>query len=318
MQPANAIALGRRLGAEAAREAAARAPLGDVRRRGEATGARADIRDVQGPFARCYAPAAGTVVCEAMDLPVLAEADLVVVGGGTTGGPAGVGAVQNGLRTLVVESLHELGGVQTAGMICGYYYGHKRGFTQEIDAGVKATGWVKSQAKAEWYRKGIRSGGEIWFGSMGTGAWLEGKRLRGIVVVLPDGQRGLVRAKAVIDATGNADIAAAAGEPTEFYDVREPIGQGVGMAVLRLGQGGHNNDFAMVNDCDAADLAFFGLRTRQMTEGGWDVLATGQLARAAPPGRGLPDLGARLPHRKNVPGHHQPAPQPLRSARPGQ
>ena len=43
------------------------------------------------------------------------------------------------------------------------------------------------------------------------------------------------------------------------------------MAVIRLGEGGHNNDFSYVDDSDASDLCFFGLRTRQGTEAGWDV-----------------------------------------------
>ena len=116
-----------------------------------------------------------------------------------------------------------------------------------------------------------KGGGEVWFGSMAVGAVLEGRRLRGLVVVTPDGQRGVVLAKAVIDASGNADVAAAAGEPTEFYRPDELINQGVGMAVIRLGEGGHNNDFSFVDDTDASDLSFFGLRTRQGTEAGWDV-----------------------------------------------
>ncbi|MBN2452464.1 MAG: FAD-dependent oxidoreductase [Lentisphaeria bacterium] len=271
--PGPAVRLGQRLGALAAAEAAARPAVTDaVRRAGLGAGPAADIRDVPGMLTRPYVSASGTVVCETAGLPLLADTDLLVVGGGTTGAPAAVGALRNGVRTLVVEALDELGGVQTAGMICGYYYGNQRGFTKEIDAGVKATGAVRSQAKGEWYRRAIReAGGEIWFGSMGVGAWLEGSRLRGVVVVMPDGTRGLVRARAVIDATGNADVAAAAGEPTEFYDSRELIGQGVGMAVIRLGAGGHNNDFAMVNDSDASDLCFFGLRTRLMTEDAWDV-----------------------------------------------
>jgi ribulose 1,5-bisphosphate synthetase/thiazole synthase len=272
LAPATAIEVGDRLGAVLATEAAQRPKVGDVRRRATGSGKPADLRDVPGMLTRPYDRASGTVVYEAGDLPVLAETDLLVVGGGTTGAPAAIGGVKNGLKTLVIEALDELGGVQTAGMITGYYYGFRRGFTKEIDDGVKATGWVRAQAKAEWYRKTIRQGGgQIWFGSMGVGAWLQGRKLQGVVVVLPDGRRGLVRAKAVIDTTGNADIAAAAGEPTEFYDSRELIGQGVGMAVIRLGEGGHNNDFSLVNDSDASDLAFFGLRTRLGTEGGWDV-----------------------------------------------
>jgi ribulose 1,5-bisphosphate synthetase/thiazole synthase len=272
VQPAIAIQLGQRLGKQLAADAASRPAPQGIRCQGKATGKPADLREVPGMLTTPYAPATGKVVCEADDLPVLAETDLIVVGGGTTGGPAGVGAVRNGVKTLAIEQLFKLGGVQTSGMITGYYYGHRRGFTKEIDAGTSATGWVRSQAKAEWYRKSIvEGGGEIWFGSMGVGIWLEGKKARGVIVVLPDGTRGVVRAKTIIDTTGNADMAAAAGEPTEFYDDRELIGQGVGMAVMRLGEGGHNNDFAMVNDSDASDLSFFGLRTRLMSEGGWDV-----------------------------------------------
>jgi ribulose 1,5-bisphosphate synthetase/thiazole synthase len=272
MKPAPAIQVGARLGRQAAAEAKARGELTEVRLRGAAAGAPGDVREVQGTLTRPFVSATGAVACDARALPVLAETELIVVGGGTTGGPAAVGAVKNGLKTLVVEKLYELGGVQTAGMICGYYFGYQRGFTKEIDEGVKETGRYKSQAKAEWYRASIRKGGgEIWFGSMAVGAVMDGKRLRGLVVVTPDGQRGVVLSKAVIDASGNADVAAAAGEPTEFYRTDELINQGVGMAVIRLGEGGHNNDFSFVDDSDASDLCFFGLRTRQGTESGWDV-----------------------------------------------
>ncbi len=272
VKPAAAIQVGERLGRQAADEARQRGELADVRLRGTTVGAASDVREVQGMLTRPYAPLSESVACDPRALPVLAETELVVAGGGTTGGPAAVAAVRSGIKTLVVEQLHEMGGVQTAGMICGYYYGNQRGFTKVIDEEVKATGRYPSQAKAEWYRAAVREGnGEVWFGSMVVGAVVEGKKLRGLVVVTPDGERGVVLAKAVIDATGNADVAAAAGEETEFYLPDELVGQGVGMAVIRLGAWGHNNDFSYVDDTDASDLSFFGLRTRQMTEAGWDV-----------------------------------------------
>ena len=274
VRPANAILLGPRVGRQAAADAKRRGAVEGVRLRAAADAAAkpADIREVRGVLTQPYVAASGEIACGANALPVLAEADVVVVGGGTTGAPAAIGAVQNGLRTILIEQIHELGGVQTAGLICGYYYGNVRGFTKEIDEGVAATGRVKAQAKAEWYRAAVRrGGGETWFGSMAVGAVLEGAKLRGIVVVTPDGRRGVVLAQAVIDASGNADIAAAAGEPTEFYEPGELIGQGVGQAVFRLGSSSHNNDYAMVDDTDASDLCFFALRARGMTEGGWDL-----------------------------------------------
>ncbi len=272
VKPANAILVGTRLGRLVAAEAKARPAPAEVRLRATASGKVADVREVQGTLTKPFTAASGAIACDAHELPVLAETECIVVGGGTTGAPAGIGAVQNGLKTIVIEQLNELGGVQTAGMICGYYFGNQRGFTKEIDEGVAQTGRVKSQAKAEWYRTAIRGGGgEIWFGCLAVGAVLEGHKLAGVVVATPDGRRGVIRAKAVIDASGNADIAAAAGEPTEFYLPEELINQGVGLAVLRLGAGGHNNDYAFVDDTDASDLCFFGLRARSMTEGGWDV-----------------------------------------------
>ena len=275
MKPASAILVGARLGVLAAEEATRRGTLRDVRLRGVPDTGRsvADVREAQGTLTRPYAQSAEFVVCEARELPVLAETDLVVVGGGTTGGPAAVGAVRKGTKTLLVEWLYKLGGVQTAGLTYGYFYGNRRGFTTEIDEGVAALdGTVQTQAKAEWYRSSVRQGGgEIWFGCMAVGAVLEGRALRGIVVATPDGQRGIVLARAVIDASGNADIAAAAGEPTEFCRAEELTGQGVGMAVVRLGSDDHNNNFSYLDDTDASDLCFFALRMRQMTDCGWDI-----------------------------------------------
>ena len=60
------------------------------------------------------------------DLPVLGRWDVVVVGGGTSGAPAALGAARSGARTLVIEYLDELGGVGTAGMISTYWYGLRR------------------------------------------------------------------------------------------------------------------------------------------------------------------------------------------------
>ncbi|MCP4646403.1 MAG: FAD-dependent oxidoreductase, partial [bacterium] len=62
----------------------------------------------------------GKVVSEESTLPVLGEYDVVVLGGGTAGAPAGVGASQKGARTLVIDYMHGLGGMGTVGMIGKY------------------------------------------------------------------------------------------------------------------------------------------------------------------------------------------------------
>ena len=69
-------------------------------------------------------------------IPVLARYDVLVVGGGTGGAPAGIAAARAGAKTLVIERLHGLGGVGTLGRISNYYHGNRVGFTSEVDAGV--------------------------------------------------------------------------------------------------------------------------------------------------------------------------------------
>jgi len=83
-------------------------------------------------------PRAGSryIPVEPHGLPVLGDYDVVVVGGGTGGAPAGIGAGRQGARTLVLEHLYGLGGVGTLGLISSYYHGNRVGFTKRW-----TTGW---------------------------------------------------------------------------------------------------------------------------------------------------------------------------------
>ena len=206
--------------------------------------------------------ASGTVA-DAASLPLLATCDTFVVGAGTGGGPAGISAARAGAKTIVCDYLYMMGGVSTDGLIGLYYFGNRVGFTHEIDEGVKETGAVFPQAKSEWYRREQRrAGAEIWFGTMVQGVIVDGTRVTGVVVVMPDGTRGAVRCANVIDSTGNAEIPALAGADTEYLTDTELSVQGAGMARNTLGTGYANSDLSFVDDTDAADLFYFALRSR--------------------------------------------------------
>ncbi len=274
MKPGNLMGLGERLGAEAAAAAARRPAVGDVRVRGNVTAPRASVavgeHTLGLPGYLCNA--SGTVRAETRDLPVLAECDVVVAGAGTGGGPAGIAAARKGAKTIVCEYIWQMGGVQTDGLIGVYYWGNRVGFTSEIDAGVKQTGAVFSQCKSEWYRKENRkAGAEIWYGTMVNGVIVENNRLTGVVVLTPYGERGVIRCKAAIDATGNSELAALAGEETEFITSAELALQGVGQTPRNMGASYTNTDFGFLDDTDAADLCFFALRSRlSMRASVWD------------------------------------------------
>jgi len=182
-------------------------------------------------------------------VPVLGEYDVVVVGGGTGGVPAGIAAADSGARTLVIEYLHQLGGVGTMGRITLYWRGYRGGFTQTVGGGVA---WNALQ-KEEWWRKSLRySGSDVWFGVLGCGAFVENKTVRGVVVATPFG-RGVVLAKTVIDSTGNADVAAAAGAEVVQTGESEVAWQGTGLPAIRLGGGYHNTDFTITDETDMLD-----------------------------------------------------------------
>ncbi|MBN1419602.1 MAG: FAD-dependent oxidoreductase [Planctomycetes bacterium] len=251
--PLERIDAGARIGAAAADEAKGLPEPRGVRVPGTggegAAGARGDVREnLTGVRPVQNLPA---VLEEARGLPVLGSYDVVVIGGGTSGAPAGIGAARHGARTLVVEYLHGLGGVGTEGAISSYYWGNRVGFSAEVGGG--STRWIIEQKK-EWYRKALRdAGAEIWFGAMGVGSYVVGTRVAGAVVATPAG-RGVVLADVVIDATGGADIAASAGAACMYTDASDIAMQGTGLPPRRLGESYTNTDFTIVDETDMLDI----------------------------------------------------------------
>jgi flavin-dependent dehydrogenase len=251
LQPGNGIVLGMRVGKAAAEEAARRSSPAGVRLAGKTTAepvAHGDVRESLGGTRPALTNP--TIEQDARGLPVLGHCDVVVIGGGTSGAPAGIAAARQGVKTLVVEQLHGLGGVGTLGAIASYYWGNPVGFTATLP-GDRV--WVIEQKMQWWRDELLKAGGEPWFGCVGCGAFVDGDRVCGAVVVTPRG-RGVVLAKAVIDATGNADVAVAAGAKSQYTDASEFGMQGTGLPPRNLGATGANTDFSIVDETDMVDV----------------------------------------------------------------
>ena len=162
----------------------------------------------------------------------------------------------------MLEYLDGLGGVGTTGYISKYYYGYIQGFTREVDDGVagfgadgqpRGGGW-NVEWKKEWYRTQLRkAGADIWFGVLGCGAFVENGHVKGVVVATPEG-RGVILAQVVIDSTGNADIAAAAGASCVYTDGTSVAVQGRGLPPRELGAGYTNTDWTFIDDADVIDV----------------------------------------------------------------
>ena len=190
------------------------------------------------------------------------EVDVLVVGGGTGGAPAAIAAARAGARTLVAEFLSGLGGVGTLGLIGQYWYGNRVGFTAEMDKAVAAKSPRKLredawdvEAKMQWYHEQItRAGGTIWYKTMVCGALREGDRVVGAILATPQG-RIAVRAKCVVDATGGADVAAAAGAETVVPGETHLALQGTGLPPRTPGAHYANTDYDFIDDSNAKDAS---------------------------------------------------------------
>ena len=290
LRPVNQMAVGARIGQAAAVLAAGRSKPQGVHVAVSASavarpvsGAAATIREVS--IDQNHRAGEKRMTENTYGIPVLGEYDVVVVGGGTGGAPAGIAAGRQGARTLLIEYLHGLGGVGTMGYIASYYHGNRVGFSAEVDKGVAAYGekiregsW-NPEHKGEWYRNALRKAGvDLWFGVLGQGVVMNGQKVVGIVVLTPQG-RGVVLAKTVIDSSGNADIAAAAGAICRYTDETDVAVQGTGLPQRELGQKYTNTDYTFVDDTDVFDI--------------WRVLVTAKMKF-----RGAYDLGQLIDTRE--------------------
>lgn len=216
-------------------------------------------------------------------LPILATYDVVVMGGGTAGAPAGIGASRQQAKTLVLEYLHGLGGLTTLGLIGSYWDGFRDGFTAEVDEGVKAMapadhprqiksdGRFRADWKMEWYRRELRKNkADIWCGVIGCGAVVKNNQVVGIIIATPWG-RGVVMANTVIDSTGSADIAIAAGAGYEYTGRKNIAAQGGGLSRFNPNDYYNNTDWTLIDDSDVLDVSRLFVQSKTKYKGQYDI-----------------------------------------------
>jgi hypothetical protein len=164
------------------------------------------------------------------------ECDVLVVGGGSAGVAAAIAAAGNGAKTLLVEASPMPGGelvsgLSLLGMVSTRGEWIVGGIARQLLDGVDRLGGyigpvfdyrslrlvcydpelMKFVVMEELQRAGV----ELMLYTLATGLLKDGETVRGVLLHNKVG-RHLVRAKVVIDATGDADLVDAAGGKTEL------------------------------------------------------------------------------------------------------
>lgn len=169
----------------------------------------------------------------ARTLPVIAEADVLVVGGGPGGIGAAVSAARNGAKTILVERFGSFGGTWTAGILSAIMpFPYVRGLFGELVAGWhKGGGWQSSGwgghegwgaggnydsevAKVVLDRLVVDAGVTPLFFAQVVGVIRDGRRLRGVIIESKEG-RQVIFAKMIIDSSGDGDVSVLAGVPAD-------------------------------------------------------------------------------------------------------
>jgi ribulose 1,5-bisphosphate synthetase/thiazole synthase len=198
-------------------------------------------------------------------VPEMLETDLVVAGGGTAGAPAALAALERGARVATVEYFPELGGTKTVGGVMGYYWGYRQsGVFRKINEAVKEQnarlgGRSSRVSMMLLFRKGAsRNGGILMTSSIICGVLKEGERVAGLVVE-KDGGLTRVRGRVVVDATGDADVAAFAGAAWDFGNRRMEATQNYSQWDVNPGlraweDSSTNRDYDILANCHMSEV----------------------------------------------------------------
>lgn len=152
------------------------------------------------------------------------EADVVVVGLGTAGALAALAAAQTGARVIGIERDSALGGTGTRAGVHAYYHGSHGGIQEEVDHLIKKTEGTLGARGGSYHPEAKRivltnllgaEGVKVLFSTVLWGVELKDGGIHAVKVCDAEGSF-IVRGKIFIDASGDGDLAAAAGAESSF------------------------------------------------------------------------------------------------------
>jgi hypothetical protein len=184
-------------------------------------------------------------------IPILAETDVLVIGGGPAGTAAAVAASRTGAETYLVERYNHLGGLWTGGLVLPLLSTHavdKQKRRKQVIFGIggemakrladlgmsinEVNPVVDPEAAKYILEEMIREAGvKMLYHTMAANVIMEGNSIKGVFIESKSGRMAIL-AKVVIDCSGDGDIFHLAGDN---YDV---MNYAIGL-VHRLGNVNH-------------------------------------------------------------------------------
>ena len=178
-----------------------------------------------------------TFIFDNCQVPIINDTDVLVCGGGPAGIGAALRAAREGVSVTLVESQGCLGGIATAGMMSNWGGRSSSKVLKEIYdltyEKSKDIGWCKENEcgldaiyhdiqKIALEEMLLKEGVKLLYYTFVCKAVVEGDSVTGVIVENKSG-RGFIKAKRIIDSTGDGDVAASAGVP--YFKGRESDGK---------------------------------------------------------------------------------------------
>ena len=194
--------------------------------------------------------------------PVVQQADICVVGGGSAGVFAAVRAARLGASVVIVEQQNAFGGTGTSGMVCVWHYLTDDRYEKQIIGGLTtevlhrlahrdAVIHQEPDPSKPYRMKNIpqsilnneelkieldnllqESGATIRLHTTFVEPYMEDDRLVGVIVQDSSGRRAIL-AQVFIDATGDGRLAKSVGNPFETFEGRQPATTGAKVLGIR-------------------------------------------------------------------------------------
>ncbi len=189
-------------------------------------------------------------------LPLAVRSDLVIVGGGTSGGQAAQTAGERGLEAVCLEKHSDIGGVSTIGGVPAYWFGRRTPFFKRFHARLKASVREKRlPVSLGLLDLVLNAGTDVRLRTPTVGAVTRDGRVTHALCIT---ERGLSAAEGrfFVDASGDGDLAAWAGAPYSYGAERDEITLWCSFGSFHRGKDEASRQYMSVVDLrSAADIS---------------------------------------------------------------